>query len=358
MRNSMIAGWLDYYSDRKTELCNFVNHRKVLVWGAFHSGKYIQEFMDTIANVEGYIDSNKGKENYNGKPVVHLEELKKKSFTEYCIIIAVHKFRPEILENLSDNCFVANGDYMYIYHEYTISSFNIFEDKYLNYLVSKQIYDTLNVYLRGYQSNLMIEHNVSFGKNVSIILGSNAEVRIEEGVVIGDNTTIKAEHSGSVIIKSKTVIGDGAYIASVDGKIVIEEGCRIGKEFDCVASTNANIAVREKCLFSKRVSLRAASGHSIIDLDNKMNTVAAHKQHIEIGEHVWIAQSVVVLAGVVIGSDCVVGAGSLVTKTCQKNCLIVGNPARVVRENIIWDYRNGLTYEEYASELGEGVERK
>lgn len=352
MKNSMIAGWLDYYSARKAELCGFVNQRKVLVWGAFHSGKYIQEFMNTIADVEGYIDSNAGKERYNEKPVVHLEELKKKSPADYCIIIAVHKFRPEILENLSANGFIANKDYMYIYHEYTISRFHIFEDTFLNNLVSKQIYKNLNVILRGYQSNLMIEHNVSFGKNVSIILGSIAEVRIEEGVVLGDNTTIKAEHSGIVIIKRKTVIGDGAYIASVNGEVVIEEGCRIGKGFDCVASTDANITVRKNCLFSKRVSLRAASGHSIIDLGNKMNTVSAHIQHIEIREHVWIAQSVVVLAGVVIGGDCVVGAGSLVTKSCQNNCVIAGNPAKVVRENIIWDYRNGLSYEEYASELG------
>lgn len=92
MRNSMIAGWLDYYSDRKTELCNFVNHRKVLVWGAFHSGKYIQEFMDTIANVEGYIDSNKGKENYNGKPVVHLEELKKKVLQSIALLLRYISF--------------------------------------------------------------------------------------------------------------------------------------------------------------------------------------------------------------------------------------------------------------------------
>ncbi|WP_265101884.1 DapH/DapD/GlmU-related protein, partial [Vibrio owensii] len=49
---------------------------------------------------------------------------------------------------------------------------------------------------------------------------------------------------------------------------------------------------------------------------------------------VWIGANVVVLPGVSIGFGAVVGAGSVVTKDVPENTVVVGNPARVVKENI------------------------
>jgi len=37
-----------------------------------------------------------------------------------------------------------------------------------------------------------------------------------------------------------------------------------------------------------------------------------------------------------IGSNSVVDAGSIVTKTFGENAIVAGDPARVVRENIVW----------------------
>lgn len=55
---------------------------------------------------------------------------------------------------------------------------------------------------------------------------------------------------------------------------------------------------------------------------------------IYIADKVWIGANVVVLPGVSIGFGAVVGAGSVVTKDVPENTVVVGNPARVVRENI------------------------
>ncbi|EGQ8488587.1 sugar O-acetyltransferase [Vibrio alginolyticus] len=53
-----------------------------------------------------------------------------------------------------------------------------------------------------------------------------------------------------------------------------------------------------------------------------------------IADKVWIGANVVVLPGVSIGFGAVVGAGSVVTQDVPKNTVVVGNPARVVKENI------------------------
>ncbi|HEY5376731.1 MAG TPA: DapH/DapD/GlmU-related protein [Polyangiaceae bacterium] len=52
---------------------------------------------------------------------------------------------------------------------------------------------------------------------------------------------------------------------------------------------------------------------------------------IEIGNGAWLASRVVVLPGVRIGAGAVVGAGSVVTRDVPANTLVVGVPARVVR---------------------------
>lgn len=53
---------------------------------------------------------------------------------------------------------------------------------------------------------------------------------------------------------------------------------------------------------------------------------------VTIGNDVWIASNVVVLPGVTIGDGAVIGAGSVVTKDVAPYTLVVGNPARKIRD--------------------------
>lgn len=43
-----------------------------------------------------------------------------------------------------------------------------------------------------------------------------------------------------------------------------------------------------------------------------------------------------ILKGVTIGYGAIVGAGSIVTKDIPPKCLAVGNPAKVIKEDIKW----------------------
>lgn len=52
---------------------------------------------------------------------------------------------------------------------------------------------------------------------------------------------------------------------------------------------------------------------------------------IRIGNDVWIGGGAVILPGVTIGDRSVVGAGSVVVHSVPADCVVVGNPARVVR---------------------------
>lgn len=61
------------------------------------------------------------------------------------------------------------------------------------------------------------------------------------------------------------------------------------------------------------------------------------KQHaqakpITVHDDAWIGAGSILMAGVTIGAATVVGAGSVVTKDVPARTIVVGNPARVVRE--------------------------
>jgi maltose O-acetyltransferase len=53
---------------------------------------------------------------------------------------------------------------------------------------------------------------------------------------------------------------------------------------------------------------------------------------VEIGENVWIGMAAIILPGVKIGSGAVVGAGAVVTKDVPNDAIVVGIPARFLRD--------------------------
>ncbi len=53
-----------------------------------------------------------------------------------------------------------------------------------------------------------------------------------------------------------------------------------------------------------------------------------------IGKRVFIGMNSIVMPGVTIGDEVVVGAGSIVTKSVPSNCIVAGNPAKIIKEGI------------------------
>ncbi|GAA4274190.1 serine acetyltransferase [Aquimarina gracilis] len=52
-----------------------------------------------------------------------------------------------------------------------------------------------------------------------------------------------------------------------------------------------------------------------------------------IGDNVSLYTGAIVIGDITIGNNCVVGAGSVVVKDVPDNCVVVGNPARIVKKD-------------------------
>lgn len=52
-----------------------------------------------------------------------------------------------------------------------------------------------------------------------------------------------------------------------------------------------------------------------------------------IGNNVSIYTGAIVIGGITIGNNCEIGAGSVVVKDVPDNCVVVGNPARIIKRD-------------------------
>ena len=87
-------------------------------------------------------------------------------------------------------------------------------------------------------------------------------------------------------------------------------------------------------MFSFDVEIACTDTHAITDLEGNLINIG---KRIEIGSHVWICKEVKILKNTKIPNNCIVAQNSIVTKKFDKeNCVIAGNPAKVVKENINW----------------------
>lgn len=72
-------------------------------------------------------------------------------------------------------------------------------------------------------------------------------------------------------------------------------------------------------------------------LDPEQRRLNLNEEHtarapIVIGDNCFIGMNSIILKGTTIGNNVVVGAGSVVHGTFPDNCIIAGNPARIIRQ--------------------------
>lgn len=63
----------------------------------------------------------------------------------------------------------------------------------------------------------------------------------------------------------------------------------------------------------------------------KDNTYRSTVGKLIIGKHVFIGAGTIITRPVIIGDNVMIGAGSIVTKDIPSNCVVAGNPAKIIR---------------------------
>lgn len=178
------------------------------------------------------------------------------------------------------------------------------------------------------------------------IVGQNNKIKIGDGLKIGKSLTIKGFIDNSVIEIGENFHCENLYFQLGQdhknfGKIKninIKIGDNCSWESGKLVTYNANnyIKIGDKCMFAGNVTLFNTDAHPIFDIKTKK--VINKINGIDIGNHVWLGMNSTILKNTQIADNCITGWGSIVTgKHLKQNCVIAGNPAKCVKENIHWD---------------------
>ena len=184
-------------------------------------------------------------------------------------------------------------------------------------------------------------------------------VKIGQGATVEDYCIIGVPPQGQKEGDFETVIGRNACIRS---HTVIYAGNRIGNSF----ATGNKANIRELNTIGNNVSigtLTAVEHHVSIGDNVRIHSQAFISEYSDIEDHAWIGPNVVltnsryplsldaketligptikkgakiganstILPGVIIGKNAFVGAGSVVTKDVPDGAVVVGNPAKIIK---------------------------
>lgn len=175
---------------------------------------------------------------------------------------------------------------------------------------------------------------VKYGKNLLLkgipVIFNKSGARL----TIGENVTVKSSFLSNLVgLYSRTIIVTRAPGAEIN----------IG---NCVGISGATIYARKKISIGDNTAIGGNckildNDFHPIDMDDRIKLLQdpnggdsdlVPAKEIIIGKNCFIGCNSIILKGTVLGDGCVVGAGAVVSGKFEDNCVIVGNPARVIRK--------------------------
>jgi len=92
--------------------------------------------------------------------------------------------------------------------------------------------------------------------------------------------------------------------------------------------SSKSITLGDNCLIGQNVTIMDFEAHSIHpDFRNNVGEIG----EVVLGDNIWIGNNVTILKNTFIGDNVIVAAGAVVSGTFEKNCIIGGVPAKVIK---------------------------
>lgn len=192
-------------------------------------------------------------------------------------------------------------------------------------------------------ANASIHSSVKIGMNVSV----GAFTVIEKDCVIGDNCIIGSNNT----IHKRTIVSSNVKIGSNNTIGGIGFGYEKNETGDYeVMHHIGNVVLHERVEIGNNTCIdRAVLGSTIINENVKIDNLV-HISHgvvigknsliianamlggsCVIGENVWVSPSVSIINKGTVGNNALVGMGSVVVKPIEDSTVVVGNPAKFLK---------------------------
>lgn len=173
---------------------------------------------------------------------------------------------------------------------------------------------------------LMRATKVEYGKN--LLLKGIPVIFNKSGanLSIGKNVTINSSFLSNLI---------GLYQRTIIITRTPESEIQIGNNVGISGATiyaRKSIMIGENTLIGGNAKILDNDFHPIeVEARNADNKEKIRAKPIVIGKNCFIGCNALILKGTVLGDGCVVGAGAVVSGKFEENCVIAGNPAKVIK---------------------------
>lgn len=146
--------------------------------------------------------------------------------------------------------------------------------------------------------------------------------------ITGANNTVVIEDN-VLVVESLRI-----YIEGDNNNIFIGEYTTFVQTSISISDSNIPLHISRDCMFANGVSIMPSDAHSVIDLTTGEITNKA--VGVNIGEHVWVCANTIIMKNCNIGNGAIIAAGAVVTKDVPENCIVGGNPGKVIAKNRHW----------------------
>ncbi|NOI77895.1 acyltransferase [Vibrio coralliilyticus] len=165
-----------------------------------------------------------------------------------------------------------------------------------------------------------------------ITIDTSSKIRQCKIVIKGENNSLKIGKNANLRRCNIEIDGNNCHLTIDDNTII---------GHDCYLSARENgikLRIGEGSMLSRNVKVMTSDGHNVVKDGKRINSA----QSIDIGSKVWLTDNVTVLKGVTIGEGSIIGINSTLTKSVPSGVIAVGNPAKVVQNEVSWQHE--LTY--------------
>lgn len=151
-------------------------------------------------------------------------------------------------------------------------------------------------------------------------------------------TRLRIRNRAKLTLEPNTCILPGCYIA-IAHDMELKVGAETYIAHGVVINTRCGMNIGKNVMIGHESTIMDYDGHPIFTSDpdaSNTDTYGGRALPINIEDNVWIGFKTTILKGVTIGTGSIIGANSCVTTNIPPNSIAVGSPAKVVKENILW----------------------
>lgn len=191
-----------------------------------------------------------------------------------------------------------------------------------------------NIVIKGSHNRINLSNVGSFSGITIEIHGDNHQINLNDTLNFLDTKIFMRGLNHKLVFGKCAMFGGVLWYESDNCTIQVGDWTSIERAGVSVVEPGNKVTIGQDCMISHDLTIRTSDSHPIYDMNTKDRV--NNSKDVIINDHVWIGAYSHILKGVTVNENSAIGISSVVTKDVPSNCVVAGNPAKVVKRDVIW----------------------